>query len=545
MYDIRRSASLSRSTGEGTAASRSRSPGEGTAASRSRSPGEGTAASRSRSPGEGAAASRSRSPGEGAAAGGGASSRSRSPGEGAAAGGGASSRSRSTAEWSAAGAAGAAGGGASRSRYSTDRSASIGAGSMKRSSLHLPPLRGSSVVANESTMMAIRKRDIAALNVPAYNPIDVWSASELCDVYAISRRTSDVALFGARFRPFLHEGFGVAIKLCRSNSLIDNEVNIMRSMQRHVNICPLLNLFESSYADVLESMSYKTEADRVVVSGILPHSDLKTKLMIMPLLSELHMSSKMDTNVVRGMWIQVMDALCYLNVQGVVHGDLHRGNIMVNRMGSLVIIDFGISSRPQLSDWTLVRKSTSSQYRGHPTYMCPEALDAEARGSKFVPMAGQSAWEMGTLMFMLANHGNVPYPMYPSSKTWYDTRHQIREDAPFYTMDAFEQSCVMELLARHVVDRPTVHDIRMRLMHFWAINALRRQSERMAHIIDTNKKLHEQYIREATDDDDRRERIKITQADSYESLADEVVIETGWYDLVRAAEKFCLSTREP
>src|SRR5262249_4630980 len=83
------------------------------------------------------------------------------------------------------------------------------------------------------------------------------------------------------------------------------------------------------------------------------------------------------------------DGLSYAHREGVVHGDIKPGNLMIDRHGVLKILDFGIA---RLVD---ANHLTGSRFAGTPAYMSPE----QHRGA---PLDGRSdLFSAGAVLYEL------------------------------------------------------------------------------------------------------------------------------------------------
>ncbi len=137
---------------------------------------------------------------------------------------------------------------------------------------------------------------------------------------------------------------------------------------------------------------------------------------------------------------QLVQALCYVHDTGRIHRDVKPGNVLVDRQGRVVLLDFGIIG--ELSSDGAVPES---QIRGTPSYMAPEQIQCIDIG----PAADWYA--VGVLLFK-ALTGRLPFtgPLNQMlrDKCTRDAPHPrvIRPDLPTSVDDLIE-------LCRHLLQR--------------------------------------------------------------------------------------------
>jgi serine/threonine protein kinase len=121
------------------------------------------------------------------------------------------------------------------------------------------------------------------------------------------------------------------------------------------------------------------------------------------------------------LWLQLLAALTWLHRQGIIHRDIKPSNLMIDREGSLRLMDFGLARELRL----IAQKGT--RVRGTPAYMAPEQITGgdlcaatdlyAAAVTIFEALTGHLPFEDGELTW---HHLHTPAP---------DLR-QLRPDVP-------------------------------------------------------------------------------------------------------------------
>jgi serine/threonine protein kinase len=145
---------------------------------------------------------------------------------------------------------------------------------------------------------------------------------------------------------------------------------------------------------------------------------------------------------------QVARAVHYLHQHGVIHRDLKPSNIMIERSGSVKVMDYGIARSQRLEAVT-----TTGSFLGTPHYAAPETVEAQAEPRSDIYSLGVVFFEMltgsqpfrGNSAFeVLHNHCVTPPPT-PSSLN--------------YVLSKDLDRIVLRLLSKRPADRPTAEEL--------------------------------------------------------------------------------------
>src|SRR5688572_3119316 len=153
--------------------------------------------------------------------------------------------------------------------------------------------------------------------------------------------------------------------------------------------------------------------------------------------------------VVRHIVRHVADALAYAHGEGVVHRDVKPANIMVDRRGNVIVMDFGIAKAAD--DAHLTR---TGLVIGTPAYMSPEQCLAQGVS------AASDQYSLGVVAYQLLT-GRTPFRGSPLEMQWAHATagppsvRSVRPDCP-PELDAL----VVRMLAKAPADRwPSLHDV--------------------------------------------------------------------------------------
>jgi len=131
-----------------------------------------------------------------------------------------------------------------------------------------------------------------------------------------------------------------------AQSRFDRELDISQSLL-HPNICRIHDRF-TAFGTNFMVMEF---CDGVALSSVIEHH------------------GPLDEDAARGILGQLAHALAYAHDRGVLHRDLKPANIMINRDGTLKLLDFGLAKSALSAELTC-----DGHVLGTPRYMPPEQL---------------------------------------------------------------------------------------------------------------------------------------------------------------------------
>jgi serine/threonine protein kinase len=138
-------------------------------------------------------------------------------------------------------------------------------------------------------------------------------------------------------------------------------------------------------------------------------------------------------------------AMAFVHGKGIIHRDLKPGNILRDRFGKLIIIDFGIARSPAED---LTRLTSAGQTLGTPAYMSPEQAAAS-------PGVGPASdiYSLGVILYELLT-GQVPvHPHHDSLPTYLD-RVQHEQPARPSTLVSALDPALDEVCTKALAKKP-------------------------------------------------------------------------------------------
>nr|XP_056700024.1 serine/threonine-protein kinase PLK3 [Euleptes europaea] len=141
---------------------------------------------------------------------------------------------------------------------------------------------------------------------------------------------------------------------------------------------------------------------------------------------------------------QIISALKYLHLKGILHRDLKLGNFFINENMELKVGDFGLAARQEPADQ---RKKTIC---GTPNYLAPEVLLRQGHGPE------SDVWSLGCVMYTLLC-GNPPFETSDLKETYKCIKHVTYTLPVFLSLPA--KNLLMGILKRYPQERLTLEEI--------------------------------------------------------------------------------------
>ena len=162
----------------------------------------------------------------------------------------------------------------------------------------------------------------------------------------------------------------------------------------------------------------------------------------------LDREGRLDPALAASVTARVAEALDYAHHKGVIHRDLKPTNIMLERMGGLKVMDYGIA-RAQFREGL----TTTGGFIGTPQYSAPEAADGRTEPKSDIYSLGVVFFEMLT--------GSLPFP----NENPYAALHSHKNTPPpvpstlNYALTEEIDRIVLRLLSKEPAERPTAEEL--------------------------------------------------------------------------------------
>ena len=162
----------------------------------------------------------------------------------------------------------------------------------------------------------------------------------------------------------------------------------------------------------------------------------------------LDRDGRLDPALATSVTARVAEALDYAHHKGVIHRDLKPTNIMLERLGGLKVMDYGIARAQFRAGLT-----TAGGFVGTPQYAAPEAAEGRTEPKSDIYSLGVVFFEMLT--------GSLPFP----SENPYAALHNHRNTPPptpstlNYALTQSMDLIVLRLLSKEPSERPSAEEL--------------------------------------------------------------------------------------
>ena len=136
-------------------------------------------------------------------------------------------------------------------------------------------------------------------------------------------------------------------------------------------------------------------------------------------LSVIQREAETPLNTALGYAIQVADALGHAHQRGIVHRDLKSSNVVIDREGRAIVLDFGLAKRLPQNGPVSESLATHHGPAGTLTHMAPEMLSGGPGDTR------SDVWSFGVLLYEVLN-GQLPF----SGRTSFETSAAIMAEPP-------------------------------------------------------------------------------------------------------------------
>lgn len=179
-------------------------------------------------------------------------------------------------------------------------------------------------------------------NVPSIYPDTIFEGYQILDCRHF---VEDTELYQAKDT----NGNTVAIKFSRvgAKSEVTKQFELEVDVLRHATGLPTPNLLLSGR---------KNDQSFIIMSWLEGVSADKAAHELRQLETSEAMLALFELSV------QILRAYCGLHERGILHGDVYPGNILVNREGSVSLLDFGLSKLQHESTYRVRRKGVAEYY---------------------------------------------------------------------------------------------------------------------------------------------------------------------------------------
>jgi len=232
--------------------------------------------------------------------------------------------------------------------------------------------------------------------LPAFPDYEIFETIKHSDFEAVCKATNKKTELKVVLK-FLNFGNNVTEQTkTKRRSYFQQEFEIMYELNGHPNICSILRFETDKDLAVIELLNGKT-------------------------LKELIKSKEISTPNKIYIVDQIINTLAYVHSKGIVHGDIHANQFIVNDSYELKLIDFGLSYRSNDSGNQVIRRG------GIHNYLEPENITPNAFSNviEYTPNFRSEVYRIGALLYFLI-YDNYPF----ESFSWKQLCKLIQTEPP-------------------------------------------------------------------------------------------------------------------
>lgn len=220
-----------------------------------------------------------------------------------------------------------------------------------------------------------------------------------------------------------------------------NEINLLKMFENNDKI---IQLIDSEISEETQSISIILELGDIDLRSLIEKNRTG--------------NAEVDSNFLRLMWQQMLEAVQIVHDANVIHGDLKPANFMFVK-GTLKLIDFGIAKTIAIEDTTNIERPNQA---GTLNYMSPEALMMNQHSHKIKVGRSADVWSLGCILYQLV-YNQPPFPQidwYQKIQAIVDETYNIDFPILAHRPDFTSVLDVMQMcLQRDPKSRPKIMDL--------------------------------------------------------------------------------------
>ena len=184
------------------------------------------------------------------------------------------------------------------------------------------------------------------------------------------------------------------------------EIAIMKSLQDHPSVCQMVEVFETQHGSALAMEYIEGDSLRHWLGNNNPVNEVQKKAIFK----------------------QILEVYAFFHSKNVLHGDIHRSNIMITPQNKVKIIDFDMSYHQPTTRGEFVIPGGVHEYLP-PEKISPNYFDIVNDAADFT----SEVYQLGVIGYYIF-YEKLPF----HGATWHALAKAIREDEPVWGLFASE-----------------------------------------------------------------------------------------------------------